>query len=441
MVHLSEAGPRSELPIRRLASPGARDAIAIGALALALRVFWVLVYGRTTPAGNDTLFYQVASASLSHGDGFRALQGDVTAHWPPGFPFLVSLGYRVFGVHPHLGLWINVVLSTATAILLYLVARRMLGRPAALVAGTAFALLPGSVLFTGLFLSETTFIFMLVGFLALAVFLPDRRWTPVVLGVAVGLAALTKGEGLLLLVIPIAMWSGLHARGEVVRRSAVLVAVAALTIVPWTIRNVVVMDSFIPVSTNASTTLWSGHNPKANGGPVYAPPELLDRIPKTLPPKQAEVEEAGLLRREAVDWAVHNPHKELGLIPRKLVALNSGTSGAIDTWFNAGRERQLPTSSRILYGILSDAAGFFLLFVTLAALLLLGARRLWHVHPGMRGVLAYLGACLVLYGFVYYGQYRYRVPMEPLMLLVAAPLVAAVWARRDILRRGIAGDG
>ena len=160
-----------------------------------------------------------------------------------------------------------------------------------------------------------------------------------------------------------------------------LVVAAALTILPWTIRNVVVMDSFIPVATNASTTLWSGHNPNANGGPTYAPPELLARIPQHLPPKVYEVEEAGVLRREAVNWAIHNPHKELGLIPRKLVALNSGTSGVLDTWFNAGKERQVPTSSRILYGILADVTAHFLLFVTLVSLLLVGLRRLWGLHP------------------------------------------------------------
>ena len=57
--------------------------------------------------------------------------------------------------------------------------RRMLGRAGGLVAGGVFAILPAPIFFTGLFLSETTFIFMLVGFLALAGFLPDRRWTPV----------------------------------------------------------------------------------------------------------------------------------------------------------------------------------------------------------------------------------------------------------------------
>ena len=64
----------------------------------------------------------------------------------------------------------------------------------------------------------------------------------------------------------------------------------------------------------------------------------------------------------------------------------------------------------------------------------MGARRLWRLHPMMRGVLAYLAACLVVYGFVYYGQFRYRLPMEPLMILVATPLVVSVWQARRALR-------
>ena len=63
---------------------------------------------------------------------------------------------------------------------------------------------------------------------------------------------------------------------------SVLVAAMALTIAPWTIRNAIEMDAFIPVATNASTTLWSGHNSEANGGATYASPELLARIPKGL---------------------------------------------------------------------------------------------------------------------------------------------------------------
>ena len=107
----------------------------------------------------------------------------------------------------------------ATTLLLYLIAKRMFGRAGGLVAGISFAILPAPIFFTGLFLAETSYIFLLVGFLALALFLPDRRWVPVALGVVAGLAALTKGEGALLPVIPLAMWWGQYARREWLSRA------------------------------------------------------------------------------------------------------------------------------------------------------------------------------------------------------------------------------
>lgn len=417
----------------RLRNAGTRDLVAIGLLAFILRAAWVLVYGRVEAGPNDALFYEASADNLAGSRGFTQLFGGATAHTPPGFPFLVSLAYRGLGTHVKLELALNVALGTATAVLLYLVARRIMGRAAGLVAGTTFAILPAPIYFTGLFLAETTFVFMLVGFLALAVFLPDRRWTPVALGVAAGLAALTKGEGALLCVIPLAMWWGQTPRGPWLRRAALLVAAMALTILPWTIRNTIEMDAFIPVATNASTTLWSGHNPNANGGPTSPPPELLDRIPKGIDSTDHEVEEAGLLRREAVSWAVRNPHKELGLIPRKLLALGNATSNVFPLWFNADGHQEVGTSSVLLYGVLGDALDYFLLLVTIAALVLIGPRRLWRWHPLMRGVLGYLAASLVTYGFIYYGQFRYRLVMEPLMILVATPLLLLVWQRRALL--------
>jgi 4-amino-4-deoxy-L-arabinose transferase-like glycosyltransferase len=417
-----------------LRSTVARDLIALGALALVLRVAWAVIYGRVDAAPHDALFYEIASSNLAAGRGFTQLFGDATAHWPPGFPFLVSLLYRAFGMHVKLGLALNVALGTLTALLMYLVGRRMLGRPGGLVAGAAFAILPAPIFFTGLFLSETTFIFVLVGFLALASYLPERRWTPVALGVVAGLAALTKGEGLLLAVIPLAMWSGQLARRDWLKHAALLLVAMALTILPWTIRNAIEMDAFIPVATNASTTLWSGHNSEANGGAVYAPPELLARIPKRLSPTQHEVAEARLLRREAVHWAIRNPPKELGLIPRKLLALGDSSSNVFPIWFNEGAVREVGTSSILVFSVLGDAFDYLVILLAIASLVLLGARRLWSFHPLMRGALAYLAASLVTYGIVYYGQFRYRLAMEPLMILLATPLLLLVWERRQDLR-------
>jgi 4-amino-4-deoxy-L-arabinose transferase-like glycosyltransferase len=426
----------------RLPPGRGRDLIVLGGLAFGLRLAWVLVYGRVDPpigSINDTTFYEFAAASLASGGGYSGLNFQPTAAWPPGFPFAVSLLYRVFGDHLRLALALNVVLATATVVLLYLVADRALGRKAARVAAAFFALLPGPLYMTGLFLSETMFIFMLVGFLALVCFLPDRRWTAALLGVALGLAALTRGEGLLMPIIPLAVWWGHHARRAWLERAALLLVAMALTIAPWTIRNATVMHGFVPVGNNPSGTLWSGHNPDANGWIVNPtkPPDLVDGKPPD------ETERARQLRHEAVTWAIHNPLKELGLIPRKLIMLNQGSAGSIGGWIDAGSpdQRQLTTSSTLIFAGLADALGYFLFWVTLASLVVLGPRRLWRSAPVMQGVLAYLALCLVNYGFVYYGQWRYRIPMEPLMVLVAAPFLVWVWERRAALGGAVARLG
>jgi 4-amino-4-deoxy-L-arabinose transferase-like glycosyltransferase len=430
-------------PLRLLRTSRALDLAVLGGVAFVLRVAWVVVYGRVDPpAGllNDTTFYEFASVGLATNGTFANLNFQPTAAWPPGFPFVISLLYRVFGVHLKLALALNVLLATATVVLIYLLADRMFGRTGGRIAAGVFALLPGPLYFTGLYLSETLFIFLLVACTALVVLLPDRRWAPIVVGVAIGLTALTRGEGLLIPIIPLVVWWTGLTRREWLVRSGVLVVAMALTIAPWTIRNAVVMDAFVPVANNASWTLLSGHNPYANGGggtgPLGGTP--LD-VRDARNPGESESQRAAERRREAIRWAVHNPLKELGLIPRKLLSLNGASSGSI-SWLNAGKpyQRQLGRSSVLVFTILADALGYFLLLVTLASLALFGVRALARLHPGMRGVLAYLALGLVNYGFVYYGQYRYRIPMEPFMILVATPLLLAIWSARDSLRDGLA---
>jgi 4-amino-4-deoxy-L-arabinose transferase-like glycosyltransferase len=429
-------GPRAAF----FTSARGRDLLIVGALALALRAAWVLVYGRTASGLNDTQFYEVAARALARGDGYISLAGEATAHWPPGFPFVVSLLYRAFGQHAELALGLNVVLATATAVLMYLIGERMFGQLGGRIAGVGFAILPGPIFLTALFLSETLFTFMLVGFLALVLFLRERGWTPFALGVAVGLTALTRGEGFLLLIIPLAFWWGSVPSKEWWSRVVLLLAATVLTVVPWTIRNASTMHAFIPVSTNASTTLYSGHNPKANGGPTYVTGKLLAKI-HSKDPQQQEVGEARVARQEALEWAVRNPQKELGLIPRRLIALNGGDSTSLYLFLNAPGDHEVHTSGQIVFGVLGDAGGYFVLFVCLASLVILGARRLWRLHPGMRALLAYLALCLVNYGIVYYGQWRYKIPMEPFMLLVATPLLVGAWNQRRNIRAALDRSG
>jgi 4-amino-4-deoxy-L-arabinose transferase-like glycosyltransferase len=418
---MSTATPATPRALARLAwgSKDLRLVALLTGLALVLRLGFVLAVERQGFALNDTYFYFLTARSLSDDGGFTFVPGYPAAHWPPAFPFVLSVVFRVTGPHELSGEVLNAVLGALTVAVLYALARRIFGRREALVAAAMLAVFPGQILWTDVLVAETLYTFLLVAFFLLLAVVPRRPWSAVALGLGIGLLALTRGEGLLLIPVVLAVWwPGIPGRA-LLARGAVLVGAAALVIAPWTIRNAIVMDAFIPLSTNSSTTLWSGHNPDAKGGQIYAGRELTGRITG----KQPEVEEASILRGEAFEFMLENPRRELELIPLKLFNLNRGDSYAME-WVNYGKPGQRPIGAEIgtPLRVLADFGYYALLASTVGALLLF-RRRLWRTRL-TRGILVLFAGSLVLYGFVYYGNYRYRVPLEPLMILVAAPLLA-----------------
>src|SRR5437763_4206043 len=394
--------------------------IGIVVVALVLRVAFVLLFGRTKVAFNDTLFYQLVGMALAHGEGFKFINHQ-TVHWPPGYAYVLGGVYSIFGTSMRNALLLNSVLGAATTGLVYLVALRKLGRPAAIVAAIAVALLPGQFLIGDVALAESLYIFELVLFIALATLLQWRARTCILLGIVAGLAALTRGEGFLFPVIVLAMYWSRDAKRQAFARAAVVAVVMLITVAPWTIRNAVVAHTFIPVATNASDTLWSGHNPTARGGPSYAPHSLL----RSAKGPNFEVAEASLLRREAVKWAVHHPLQEVGLIPLKLMAWSQGDSTLIRVWINAKGQEPMQSTARSFIGTGADIASSSLLVATILTAILFG-KALWRT-PLLRGVLAFLALAIPLYGFIYYGNVRYRMPLEPLMVFAVAPAAVAVW--------------
>ena len=86
--------------------------------------------------------------------------------------------------------------GTATVLLLYLIAERLFGRLAARIAAGLFAVLPGPIFFTGLFMSETMFVFLPRRILALVL---SARATvdPVGAWRCSGVGSFARGEGFL----------------------------------------------------------------------------------------------------------------------------------------------------------------------------------------------------------------------------------------------------
>jgi hypothetical protein len=123
-----------------------------------------------------------------------------------------------------------------------------------------------------------------------------------VLGAAIGLAALTRGEAallLVLLVVPVA-WRARLAWGPRAAVVGTALAAFALVLAPWTIRNWTTFDRPVLISTNTGTLLAG-----ANCPPTYYGPQTGSWYFNCVaaPGGRSETVEAAALRRDGLDYA------------------------------------------------------------------------------------------------------------------------------------------
>lgn len=405
----------------------------IVAAAFVIRAVVVVVIERDGWVLNDAFIYHETAAALVRGEGYTPPYGGPTAQWPPGYAFVLAALYWVVGIRPLAGELLNALFGAAAVLLVYVLARRVFDRQVATIAAVIMALLPGPILWADVLVSETFFTMVFVGFLVLLAWSRPTIWWAAAAGGYLGLAALVRGEALTWGLLPLVLWWSVIPKRDLAVRAVAVGLVAVLAIAPWTIRNAREMGAFVPIATNASATLWVGHNPAATGAQVYPEEGFYDQFGFEQPSR--ELDSTSYLRREAIDYMVRNPGNELRLIPLKLLALNRGDSYALE-WVNVqpvGAPIGHVNAERI--ATVADLSYFALLTTTLLGAVVLG-RSLWR-RPMMKVVLASFVTAAFLYGFLYYGNYRYRVPYTPLMVLVSAAFLAAIWRRRRELARSL----
>lgn len=248
----------------------------ICAVALALRVGFVLAVVGSEPASGDPYQYHNGANLLVQGKGFlnaaTYLSTGVvspTAQHPPLYMMVLAIPSALgLGTVLDHRLW-SCVLGTITVGILGLTGRTMAGPRVGLIAAGIAAIYPNLWIFEGRLAAET----LSLTTVALSFLAAYRLWrrpkvlTAVLVGVACGLAALTRGEEILML--PLVAWpAALCARGLRLRGRLLLGVLAALgfvaTVAPWSGFNLGRFDHPVLGTSTGAQLVRVGANCDAN---------------------------------------------------------------------------------------------------------------------------------------------------------------------------------
>lgn len=395
-------------------------AIMIFCLALLVRIAYNLTVARSYYPLNDSAAYQTLAFHMLDEHCFCGYPDISTVSRGPFWPVLIA-GISLIGGRANIfdRLFLSVA-DAGTCVFIYLFARDLFNKRIGLIAGLIACIYPTLYIYTGWMYTESLYTFLLTA-ICYCVFLIQRKegkskLLSILCGILLALLALTRPNGILVIGLVI-LWAAFFFRRKHMLLHVVLITlVACALIAPWTLRNYLVSRSFVTTSTLDGTVLLGSYNDKSlaykglwiNPASVYP-----QKFKRSIPGCTAicEVAQEDFRKDTAIQWI----KSHLKQIPRLMVYHLSNFftpyTGESDMPLNRFTSK---LSSKI---VLKMSNTFPIAIFLLAALgLVVTLRRYWRELLFVYlVVLSTLGEALI-----YYGTSRFRTPIEPLLILLAA---------------------
>jgi 4-amino-4-deoxy-L-arabinose transferase-like glycosyltransferase len=376
---------------------------------LALRLAFALLEPRTHLVGDERAWVEFGRNWVG-GVGFNPLRSQLL-FYPPLYPYVLGAVDAFLGGLAAVKL-VQILAGALLVPAVGLAGIRLFGPRAAVLAAFMVAFYPVFVWYSVHYWSEPLFMVLLWWSIErlLHADAEGRGAGALAAGLLLGLAALTRETALYFAPFA-AVWLGVGRRPGARRRAGVFLLGAVLVVGPWTARNWVVFHAFVPVSLMGGRALWEG-NTDLPRNEVYArydavggPNALVDR------------------HRLALHEAMRNIlSRQPGWFFEKLV-------DQVPNFF-AADNLVIVHVKRAAYGAVGPAVAWTVAGVTLvpylAALFLFGwgLPRLPPTRPQTL-LLTFAGYYLLIH-VVVHAFSRYRLPVVPALLLVAA----SAWVTR-----------
>ena len=396
-------------------------------LAFVLRAAWVAHTDPLSLTSDPSIYDRYAKRIAAEGYPARSELGvGPTADKPPLYPLFLGGIYAVAPSDQLAARLVQSGLGALTVALMGLLAHRIWGRRVALLTLALGATFPPLIVSSTSLITESLFVALMLAALV-AVFEARRAARGygylVAAGVLGGLAVLTRTNGpLLVLALALLVWPKPRFSLGAIARPAVLAAVAVLTVAPWTIRNAIVMDDFVPVTTSLGETLAGTYNGTSErlGGYWIAPYELPEFGHYYDPPRFTEIELDHKLRADAVDYLRDHP----------VYALKVGVKNTLRMTGLSGDPERIIDLDQPSFPL---GLGFGSFYVVCLLAIAGGTRRSARRAPA---VLWGIPVAFWLSAIFIEGWVRFRAPIDPFVVLLAALAVEGVATGIGRGRRG-----
>ena len=407
-------------------------AIAIFCLALLVRVLYNSIVARQYYPLYDSLAYQTIGFNIIKEHCFCLHPYISTVYRAPLWPFILGGLSLVFGPGDYFARILLSLIGSGTCVLVYLFARDMFNSRIGIIAGIAAAIYPELYIYDGWLYTESLYLFLLFAICYLLFRIQRARTGKIGLwllcGALLGLLSLTRPNGIVVIGIVVAwaivmIWLKVLKRRPAIAGFIAAALLACALIAPWTVRNYVVSHSFVPVATGDGTVLLGAYNDVILTNPYYygiwrdplrTRPDVAEPYPLFTCTPPCEVARENAYKDAAVQWIKNHA----SIMPRLL------TLHFLNLWRPATNEADLPIDrfpgqlpSQIVLAMMETfpIPIFALAFVGLAVTL-----RKWRELLFIYAMIA-LTIAQALY---FYGSARFRAPIEPMLILLAA---GALW--------------
>jgi 4-amino-4-deoxy-L-arabinose transferase-like glycosyltransferase len=353
----------------------------------------------------DAMEYDALGLSIASGSGYLFNESPRPFR-APGYPFFLAAVYALFG-HSYAAVKVaQSLLGALTCLIVFLIGERLFGRRVGVIAAAIAVAYPYLVVYTGLLLSETLFVFLSTLLLYVLVRVREHctagRLT--LAGLILGMMNLTRPVALLLSVLLFFWgWVEFGTKKQAAAIAGMMTVWMMVPILPWAARNYLVTHSFVLVSDHSWLTLNGSNNrrilqnPEAIGG--WWPDEQHESLATPEAHRSAYL---AFLKHylahepmELVRLEFHKFKRFWNIFPKTTLrdgVISFFSYGLLLPLFITGMilSRQLPQTPWILF--------------------------VWIVY-------------FTLMALIFFGSTRFRLPVEPVIILFGALALERLWNR------------